>query len=66
MMIGREGPSASQARVDDLRDAADWARQEAADRGVDTTEWIRAMSAAQMFESKADELQAELDALTRA
>ena len=62
MKIGRDGPAVSQARVDDLRDAAEWARREAAHRGVDTSDWMSAMSAAQLFEAQADEMQAELDA----
>lgn len=62
MIIGNRQPRLSQAAIDDLKGAAVWARGEAAERAVDSADWMRAMSAAQMFEAQADELQVELDA----
>ena len=63
MTIGKQHPRLSQVRVDDLRDAARWARDEAQARAADSADWMRAVSAAQSFDALADELQAELDAL---
>ena len=62
MIIGKPQPRLSQARIDDLRSAAIWARGEAAERRVETAEWMKAMAAARDFDVLADELQVELDA----
>lgn len=62
MIIGEQSPPLSQGRIDDLRAAARWARDEARACPVDSASWMRAMSAAQCFEVLADELEAELEA----
>ena len=63
MIIGVVHDPRSQGAIDELRKAAAWARDEARERVIDTSDWMRAMSAAQSFEAQADELQAELDRL---
>ena len=63
MIIGAMHDPRSQDAIDELRRAAAWARDEAQDRVIDTSDWMRAMTAAQSFEAQADELQADLDRL---